>query len=212
MSNMPSQLTLEEIIDRLWVHPPDAEWTPKLEVIPGDVFRHWMSSDDIEILGFVYSMLGDHRFRVQPELSLEQYLEFVRRYFKRCFVENPDGEWSDSRYSAGWDLVNVLASHWNNQSVPRSVMEDWKTWIANIYKRGSEQVQTCIVTATLEHLLEQGAFRRFFADWVKDPVLRKAYEQALEWSAGGGRTHLGKPEAVQPFLQSQIEKSRPRKR
>jgi hypothetical protein len=91
-------------------------------------------------------------------------------------------------------------------------MEDWKLWLANIYRRGSEDVRTCIVTATLEHLLEQGAFRKFFADWVKDPILRKAYEEALEWYAGGGRTPLGKSDEVQPFVRSQLEKSRFRKR
>jgi len=207
-----ASIRLDEIIDFLWVHPDNAEWSPKLKVIPGDAFRQWISSEDIEILGFVYSMLGDRRLCVEPELSLDEYLEFVRRYYERCFFENPDGKWSDSRYSAGWDLVNVLAFHWNNQSVPRSVLEDWKIWLADIYKRGSEQVQTCIVTATLEHLLEQGALRRFFADWAKDPGLRKAYEEALEWHAGGGRTPLGKSQAVQPFVRSQFQKSRFRKR
>jgi hypothetical protein len=151
-----------------------------------------MASDDIEILGFVYSMLGERRLRVEPGLSLDEYLKFVRNYFRRCFMENPDGEWSDSRYSAGWDLVNVLAFQWDSSEVPRSVIEDWKRWLADIYKRGSNDVRTCIVTATLEHLLERGVFRTFFADWVNDPVLRKAYEEALEWYAGGGRTPLGK--------------------
>jgi len=196
----------------LWIHPENAEWTPKLEVIPGEAFRQWMASSNTEILGFAYHLLGDRRFRVEPALSLDEYLEFVRNYFERCFLESPDGEWSDSRYSAGWDLVNVLAFHWNNPEVPKSVMEDWKRWLADIYKRGPEQVQTCIVTATLEHLLEQGAFRKFFADWMKDPILRKAYEDALLWYAGGGRTQLGKSGTVQPFVRSQIKKSRLRKR
>lgn len=208
---MPST-GLDEIIDLLWVHPNNAEWTPKVKVIPGDAFRQWMASEEIEILGFVYSMLDDHRFRVDPELSLDEYLEFIRRYYERCFFENPNGKWSDSRYSAGWDLVNVLAFHWNNQRVPRSVMEDWKIWLAGIYKRGSEQVQTCIVNATLEHLFEQGAFRKFFADWLKDPILSKAYKDALLWYEGGGRTDMGETEAVKPFAPSQFENRRIRKR
>lgn len=91
-------------------------------------------------------------------------------------------------------------------------MDDWKRWLADIYKQGSEGVRGCIIQATLEHLLEQGAFRRFFADSVNDPALRPACEEALEWYAGGGRTHLGKSPAVQPFVRSQLEKSRLRKR
>ena len=124
--------TLNEIIDMLWIHPENAEWTPKLESIPGVTFREWIASEDIEVLGFVYSTLDNHHFRVEPELSLDEYLNFVRHYYERCFAENPDGEWSDSRYSAGWDLVNVLAFHWNNPQVPKSVMEDWKSWLADI--------------------------------------------------------------------------------
>ncbi len=209
---MPRDTTLEEIIDTLWVHPENGEWTPKTCVIPGKSFREWMLSSDIEALGFTYHMLSDHRFRVEPQLSLDEYLEFVRRYYGRCFIENPDGEWADSRWSAGSDLVNVLAFHWNNAEVPKSVMEDWKTWLADIYKRGSEEVRKCIIQATLEHLLEQGAFRKFFADWVKDPDLRKAYEEGLEWYVGGGRTPLGKSPDVRSLVRSQPQKSRLRKR
>lgn len=205
---MSRSMKLGEIIDMLWVHPDDAEWTPKLRVIPGASFRRWMDSEDIEVLGFVYSTLGDRRLRVEPELALEEYLKFVRHYYERCFFENPDGEWSDSRYSAGWDLVNVLAFQWDNPEVPRSVMDDWKHWLADLYKRGSEEVRTCIINATLEHLLEKGSLRKFFADWVKDPVLRTAYEHAFLWYAGGGRTPLGKPPAVQPLVRSKVKKSR----
>ena len=91
-------------------------------------------------------------------------------------------------------------------------MEEWKRWLADIYKRGSEEVRTCIINATLEHLLEKGALRKFFADWVKDPILRPAYEQALLWHAGGRRTLLGKSPTVQPLVRSQLEKSRIRKK
>jgi hypothetical protein len=205
---MPRASTLSEIIDMLWDHPENAEWTPKLKDIPGPLFREWMASRDIEILGFVYSTLGNQKFRVEPELSLDEYLKFVRNYYERCFFENPDGEWSDSRYSAGWDLVNVLAFQWDSSQVLRSVMEDWKNWLAENYRRGSEEVRTCIISATLEHLFERGTMRKFFADWVKDPVLRTAYEHALLWYAGGGRTPLGKSTAVQPRVRSQLEKSR----
>lgn len=209
---MSSEASLAQIIDMLWNHPENAEWTPKVEVIPGDAFRQWMASEDIEVLGFVYSMLGDHRLSVEPELTLGEYLKFVRHYYERCFEENPDGEWSDSRYSAGWDLVNVLAFQWNSPDVPKSVMVGWEVWLAELYKRGSKEIRTCIVHATLEHLLEQGAFRKFFADWAKDPILRNAYEEALLWYAGGGRTPLGKSPAVQPLVRSQLEKSRFRKK
>lgn len=60
-------------------------------MIPGPVFRQWMASDDMEILGFVYSMFGDSRFRAEPGLSLDEYVKFVRLYYERCFTESPEG-------------------------------------------------------------------------------------------------------------------------
>ena len=38
--------TLNEIIDMLWNHPENAEWTARLKVIPGVAFREWMASND----------------------------------------------------------------------------------------------------------------------------------------------------------------------
>ena len=165
---MAANVTLDQIIDMLWNHPEDAEWTPKIDTIPQTRFcngwpavtsKHLASSIPCStIIGFAWNQ----------NCPLDEYLKFVRHYYSRCFLENPDGERSHSRYSAGADLVNILAIHWSNPDVPKSVMGDWKQWLADIYKRGSDDVRKCIVQATLEHLLEQGALRRFFDDWLKD--------------------------------------------
>jgi hypothetical protein len=62
---MASDITLSEIIDMLWVHPENSEWKPKTDMIRGSEFRRWMASDDMEVLGYAYHLLGDHRFRVE---------------------------------------------------------------------------------------------------------------------------------------------------
>lgn len=96
---MASDITLDEIIDVLWIHPENAEWKPKTDMIPGTEFRRWMVSDDIEVLGYAYHLLGDRRFHMVPELSLDEYLEFVRRYYKRCLWRVPmaNGPTADGR-------------------------------------------------------------------------------------------------------------------
>ncbi len=43
--------TLQQITERLWIAPDDAEWTPKSDVVQLDDLRRWMQSEDIEILG-----------------------------------------------------------------------------------------------------------------------------------------------------------------
>jgi len=52
---------------------------------------------------------------------------WIKRYYGRSFLENPDGEWSDSSYSAGWDLVRVFIKLWDNKTVPRELLNELKT-------------------------------------------------------------------------------------
>ena len=138
-------------------------------------------------------MTGDTRFRIEPPFSVEEYVGFVKDYYKRCLLENPDGHWSDSRYSEGTDLVNIFGSLWRDSQVPRALLGDLKDFLGRLYKGGDEEIRTCIVQATLEHLVEQKPIRKFFSDRQKDSVLRIAYDEACLWPDGGGSTPLGKP-------------------
>jgi hypothetical protein len=188
--------TLQEIINRLWTTPEHAGWIPKTDVVALSDIQKWITSSDIEILGLVYSLISNRRFRIEPPISLPEYVRFIKHYYERCLRENPDGKWSDSRHSAGMDLVNIFASLWRDTSVPRTVLSELKDWLGQLYKEGDEEIRTCIVQATLEHLFEQKPIRRFFSDWKKDEVLAVAHEEASEWYKGGGSTPLGKP----PFV------------
>ncbi len=114
------RITIDRLIERFWIAPENAEWTPKTNVLPLEELRLWMTSDDIEVLGFIYGMIGNAQFRIEPALSLEEYIHFVKHYFARCFQENPDGVWSDSSYSAGWDFVQVFIKLWDDEAVPES--------------------------------------------------------------------------------------------
>jgi hypothetical protein len=184
--------SLQEIINKVWITPKRAEWTPKTDVVACSDVQRWMASTDIEILGFTYALLSDRRIRIEPPVPLDDYVKFVKLYYERCFRENPDGEWSDSRYSAGMDLVNLFAHLWRDSSVPRPILDDLKVWLGRLYKKGDPDIRICIVQATLEHLFEQEQLREFFSDWKDDKVLAVAHEQASEWYKGGGRSPLGK--------------------
>lgn len=184
--------SLQEIIDQLWTSPENAEWTPKRDVIPFSDVQRWMASDDIEILGLAHGLLGDQRFRIDPGISLDEYIRSTKHYYGRCYRENPEGDWSSSRYIAGGEFVNIFASLWRDTSVPRPVLRDLKDWLGNLYKQGDSELRTCIVQATLEHLFEQEPIREIFADWLNDDVLAEAHKEASEWYKGGGSTPLGK--------------------
>ena len=190
--------TLQEIINKLWVAPDNAEWTPKTKTVQLDDVRRWSKSHDIEILGFTSALIHDARFRIEPSLTPNEYKAFVTHYCERCLKEDPKGEWADSRYSAGATLVNIFASLWRDSSVPREVVKELKDWLSRLYVEGDEKLRTCIVTATLEHLFEQKDIRDFFADWKTRPVLATAHKEASEWYLGGGNTPLGKPPSGRP--------------
>jgi hypothetical protein len=185
--------SLQEIIDKLWIAPERAEWTPRTDVVALSDVQRWISSSDIEILGFTYALLSDQRFRIEPPILLDDYVKFVKHYYERCFRENPDREWSDSRFSAGTDLVGVFADLWRDSSVPRSVLDDLKAWLGRLYKEGDPDLRISIVQATLEHLFEQEQIREFFSDWRDDETLAVAHEEASEWYKGGEHSPLGKP-------------------
>ena len=63
--------------------------------------------------------------------------------------------------------------------------------VGDLYRSGAEDLRKAIVTATLEHLFERPELARFFADWRDDRELRVAYDEAMEWAQGGGRTDRG---------------------
>ena len=185
--------SLEEIVAQFWIAPEHAEWVPRTDVIPLADLRRWMRSSDIEILGFVYHMIGNGRFRIEPPISPQEYVVYLKQYYERCIRENPDGKWSDIRHSAGMELVNAFGSLWRDLSVPRELLKDLKNWLARLYKESDEDTRACLVTATLEHLVEQKPIREYFSDWREDALLRKAYDEACLWPDGGGNTPLGKP-------------------
>ncbi len=151
--------------------------------IPREKVQYWIGSEDIEILGAVYALIGDkrHYTRIQPALSFKDYHTFIMHYYERCFKENPKSEWANSRYSAGWDLVNWFIGLWNDPDVPRKALKELKDWLAKLYKDGNDDLRTCLVTATLEHLFEKRKIAGFFKDWKEKPILKIAYSQAMGW-------------------------------
>ena len=68
---------LQEIINRLWIAPENAEWTPKTDTVSLSDVRNWFKSDDIEILGFTSALIHDAPFRIEPPLPPEEYKGFV---------------------------------------------------------------------------------------------------------------------------------------
>ncbi|MGQ0445181.1 MAG: hypothetical protein ACT4O2_08685, partial [Beijerinckiaceae bacterium] len=155
-------------------------------VIPKAKLERWWHSDDAEVLGAVYTLLSepDAATRIDPPVAFEELSTFLQAYFARCLRHDPKGEWVDSRYSAGWDIVRWFVGWWNDPSVPRTVLGRWKAWLEDRYRSADQAERHAIETATLEHLFESRDVREYFADWRTDPILGPAYERCIEGPAG----------------------------
>jgi hypothetical protein len=172
---------LDNLIQSMWVTSEDSGWTPRLDQLAKADVLTWMKSDDIEILGYTHSVLEDGRFRVSPPLTAAQYTEFALRYFARCLKENPTGEWAATRYEAGSCLVGLFVHLWDDKTVPRNLLSTIKKWLEQHYREGDGDLRLAIIHATLEHIFEKKAIRKFFSDWKDDPVLGAGYAEACLW-------------------------------
>jgi hypothetical protein len=126
--------------------------------LDGEEIRRAASSDDIETLGALLHLLDKAAFRdrIEPPLCFDEHQALFLRFYERCLLEDPGGEWSGSRYEAGWSLAAWFRTLWNDSAVPRPKLLEIKRLLAKLYENGDSAVRTCIVNATrLFQRLEQ---------------------------------------------------------
>jgi hypothetical protein len=154
------------------------------ERVPLAMLRACMNSDDPEMLGIACVVLSQHAECIDGELLPVEVWPFYIRYFEKCIRENPDGEWSDSRYSAAHDLMRWYKNTRNRLDLPPHYLEDVRRMLRNVYENGDESVKLAVIDGALEHLFEDDSIIAEFDDWRTTPHLRAAYESAVEWSKG----------------------------
>jgi hypothetical protein len=150
-------------------------------VISEKKVRQWMATTDLEAMGALYALLSEPAqvARIRPPIDKLDVSAFLRHYFERCITENPESEWADSRYSAGWDIAGLL-KHWTKaKDLDSNELAEWARWLGELYKKGDDAIQLSIETATLEHVLDEPEVAELFADWLSDPTLAEGYRRSL---------------------------------
>ena len=151
-----------------------------------DQVLRWSASEDIDTLGALTSLLfhPDESRRITPSLTLADYVQIELPYLARCFKEDPQSEWADSRWQAGGLLANWIREIWRDESL-RTFVDLIRDWLAELYKSADDpELRTCLVQATLEHVFEIPELAERFDSWRDDPVLRSAYDEAKLWKKG----------------------------
>jgi hypothetical protein len=158
------------------------------DTIPAERLREWMHRSEIEVQAAVYDLVmnSERVKRVVPYLTFEDYRVFIPKFLGRCIVENPPTDLTLSRWEAAYEFMRWFGGLWDDPSIDKSALSEAKDQLRELYLEGDPDVRLALIQGTLEHLFENASVREFFADWLDDPTLRKAYEGAAEWSKLGG--------------------------
>lgn len=177
-----------------------AEFFQSAPVIDRDEVLDLMQSPCIEIQGVVcHEILRPGVVdRIQPPLTHAQAEDFLRRYFTRCLAEDPQGDWSESRYGAMRAAASVIGAAWARLDETRK--SQWKSWMSDLYRQGDPPIREALETGLFEHLFASREIAAYCRDWEQDSDLGPAYRFA-HWVAATlpGVGH-GNGEATQPML------------
>ncbi len=158
-----------------------------------DQVLRWSASEDIDTLGALSSLLfdPDESRRISPNLTLADYLQIELPYLERCFKEDPQSTWADSRWAAGGLVANWIRDIWRDERF-RAFVDPIRDWLAQLYKSTDDpDLKTCLVQATLEHAFEVPGIAERFKAWCEDPGLRGAYDEAKLWKEGLDELGMG---------------------
>jgi len=151
-----------------------------------DDIMQWARSEDLDAQGALHFVLFDPEdsARIEPNLTLAEYMKAELPYFERCFREDPRSRWANSRWSAGYLITNWIKDIWADERF-RPQVDEFRDWLAKLYKSAEDpDLRLCLVQATLEHLFEVDGIAERFASWRDDPELQAAYDDAKLWKEG----------------------------
>ncbi len=143
---------------------------------------------DLKRWSAVYDVLGPGWELIKPEPDMDETCAFMTRYLLRCIRENVQDDDGDvpSGYEAAYDLAACL-KHWAGK-LPQTqpVLSEAASKIADAYRTADDAERDRLLNGTLEHALEVGAVRPYFAAWKDDPALGEPWRLAMEWAVAHG--------------------------
>jgi hypothetical protein len=152
--------------------------------IARDDVRRWIDSGDLLTWAAVFTLTEEAWARIQPEIPMDEQIDFTRRYLVRCIDENPTpGEHLHGGFEAAWTLAGCMKRWRPLGGRPAAVVRGIALDLEKLYRRADSATQNRILCGVLEHAFEDPALRPYFANWDRDGELREAHKLALEWGA-----------------------------
>jgi len=159
------------------------------EPIARDDVRRWIDSGDLLTWSAVFTLTEEAWARIQPEIPIEEQVDFMRRYLLRCIDENPTpGEHLHGGYEAAWELAGCM-KHWRRLGGrAATAVRGIAVELEKLYRRTDPATRNRILCGVLEHVFEDPALRPYFTNWDRDAELREVYKLAMEWGAAHEET------------------------
>jgi hypothetical protein len=150
--------------------------------LPRSLIASCMMSHDIHLLGAINSILDmpRHVGRIDPPLDLRTRLTFKMRYCERCLIDNPNSEWADGRYTAGWEFAGWFLQHYRKGDFQPSDVNEVRQWVTQLFHKSTGDIRICLIRTVLAEIIQTPAIAILFSDWEKLPLLREALRAARE--------------------------------
>ncbi len=158
-----------------------AKYIESREMIPKSFIKSLVDSEDIEMQGIAYRIFDQFPFLIGYKYTKSEYVDFMILFLRRCLLENPDGDFSESRYIAAHSIVSIYRALTKDGPKNNSELAKIRDMLKKVYCDSSEDVKTVVINGVLEHLFLEISIRMEFEDWKHDKCLRPAYSQAIEY-------------------------------
>jgi hypothetical protein len=141
-----------------------------------ELILNGMTSEDFEVMGAIYCIISSNKLykNIHPPMSWEQCIGFLMNYFKCCIIDSPDGDWSDSRYTAAWDYANwirfLFYESWANKYI-QLICKD----LEHLYMHSSEKIKNCIEVALYEHIFNDPKIKLKFIEYTASKEMSAVY-------------------------------------
>ena len=161
--------------------------------LPNEKVVSWVeSASEIRTLSKLYRLTRDRYYQIRPELASAITCGLIQRYLLKCIEENIVEKNEDirdedeilSRWEAA-DTLHIWFRHLLEKGEADDTLRTAAKAVTGVFLSGTEGVRDAIEMGFLEHALESEGLRPYFEHWSADPVLKDAWERALEW----GKAH-----------------------
>ncbi len=112
-------------------------------------------TDDIDVLGGVYVLLTEEKFfsKLKDEYFFDEVFNFSNRYYKVCLIEDPDSDWSDSRFTVCHEILRCCESWQSDPNIENKYLTMMLEWLKELADEESDTTKY-LYTYVIPQLME----------------------------------------------------------